>query len=87
MTYVGPPMWPTCVSNLGDSLAFTDDLANILTQLYKYFIHPHLEYCSIIWDPHLLRDIESLCSPGLPQGMVLRHAEIPIHPERHSYSR
>lgn len=31
-----------------------------LLQLYKSFIRPHLEYCSIVWDPHLLGDIESL---------------------------
>lgn len=38
----------------------TDSVMITLLQLYKCFIHPHLEYCSIIWDPHLLRDIESL---------------------------
>ena len=31
-----------------------------LLQLYKSFIRPHLEYCSIVWNPHLLGDIESL---------------------------
>ena len=24
-----------------------------LLQLYKSFIRPHLEYCAIVWDPHL----------------------------------
>ena len=28
-------MWPTCVSKLGDSLVFTDDLVNILTQSWS----------------------------------------------------
>ena len=31
-----------------------------LLQLYKSFIRPHLEYCSIVWSPYLLGDIESL---------------------------
>ena len=31
-----------------------------LLQLYKSFIRPHLEYCSVVWSPYLLRDIESL---------------------------
>jgi hypothetical protein len=35
------------------------DLVTLL-QLYKSFIRPHLEYCSIVWNPHLIRDIEPL---------------------------
>ena len=31
-----------------------------LLQLYKTFIRPHLEYCSIVWDPYLVKDIEAL---------------------------
>ena len=31
-----------------------------LLQLYKSFIRPHLEYCAIVWDPHLSKDIEAL---------------------------
>ncbi len=31
-----------------------------LLQLYKSFIRPHLEYCAIVWDPHLLKDVEAL---------------------------
>ena len=31
-----------------------------LLQLYKTFIRPHLEYCSIMWDPYLVKDIEAL---------------------------
>jgi hypothetical protein len=31
-----------------------------LLQLYKSFIRPHLEYYSIVWNPHLIGDIESL---------------------------
>ena len=27
-----------------------------LLQLYKTFISPHLEYCSIVWDPYLSKD-------------------------------
>ena len=30
-----------------------------LLQLYKTFIRPHLEYCSIVWDPYLVKDNES----------------------------
>ena len=31
-----------------------------LLRLYKSFIRPHLDYTSIVWNPHLKRDIESL---------------------------
>ena len=31
-----------------------------LLQLYKTFIRPELEYCSIVWDPYLAKDIEVL---------------------------
>ena len=33
---------------------------SILLQLYKSFIRPHLEYCAIVWDPHLCKDVEAL---------------------------
>ena len=51
------------------------DTATLL-QLYKSFIRPHLEYCSIVWDPYHVGDIESLekvkiHSSGLPQELVL----------------
>ena len=31
-----------------------------LLQLYKSFIRPHLEYCSMVWDPLLNKDKEAL---------------------------
>ena len=31
-----------------------------LLQLYKSFVRPHLEYCSIMWNPYLAGDIEAL---------------------------
>ena len=31
-----------------------------LLHLFKTFVRPHLEYCSTVWDPHLLGDIEAL---------------------------
>ena len=31
-----------------------------LLQLYKSFIRPHLEFGAIVWDPHLLKDVDSL---------------------------
>ena len=31
-----------------------------LLQLYKTFIRPHLEYCSIVWNPYLAKDTEAL---------------------------
>ena len=31
-----------------------------LLQLYKAFIRPHLEYCAIVWDSHLLKDMDAL---------------------------
>ena len=34
--------------------------AKTLLQLYKTFIRPHLEYCCIVWDPHLAKDAEAL---------------------------
>ena len=37
-----------------------------LLQLYKTFIRPHLEYCSIVyvWDPYLAKDIEAIYWEG-----------------------
>ena len=34
--------------------------AKTLLQLYKTFIRPRLEYCCIVWDPHLAKDTEAL---------------------------
>ena len=31
-----------------------------LLQLYKSFVRPHLEYCSVVWNPYLVGDIEAL---------------------------
>ena len=33
---------------------------NTLLQLYISFIRPHLEYCSAVWDPYLIKDMETL---------------------------
>ena len=32
----------------------------ILTQLYKVFVRPHLEYCQQVWAPYLQKDIDIL---------------------------
>ena len=34
----------------------------ILTRLYTTLIHPCLEYCCAVWDPHLPKDIDKLKS-------------------------
>lgn len=34
--------------------------SSTLLQLYKSFIRPHLEYCSVVWNPYLVCDIEAL---------------------------
>ena len=31
-----------------------------LLQLYKSFVRPHLEYCSVVWNPYLAGDIDAL---------------------------
>ena len=31
-----------------------------MLQLYKAFIRPHLDYCSMVWDPYLVKDTEAL---------------------------
>ena len=33
---------------------------DLMLQLYKSLIHPHLEYASQVWDPHLLKDVNNL---------------------------
>ena len=33
---------------------------SVLLKLYLSFIRPHLEYATIVWDPHLKRDIKAL---------------------------
>ena len=32
----------------------------LFTTLYITFVHPHLEYCVSIWNPHLARDVNTL---------------------------
>jgi len=34
----------------------------ILTRLYTTLIHPLLEYCCAVWDPHLQKDFDKLKS-------------------------
>ena len=34
--------------------------AKTLLQLYKTFMRPHLEYCSIVWDLYLAKDSEAI---------------------------
>ena len=35
-------------------------LTKSLTILYKTFVHPQLEFCVSIWNPHLAHDIDIL---------------------------
>jgi len=28
----------------------------VILQLYKYLVQPHLEYCAVVWRPHLQKD-------------------------------
>ena len=28
----------------------------VILQLYKYLVQPHMEYCSAVWRPHLQKD-------------------------------
>ena len=35
-------------------------VASCAVLLNYSFIRPHLEYCAIVWDPHLTKDIEVL---------------------------
>jgi hypothetical protein len=64
--YLDPPMWPICVSKPGGSLVFfTDDSVDMLTQplsssSISCSFAPIWEYCSIVWNPYLVGDIESL---------------------------
>jgi len=33
---------------------------NILLNLYKLLVRPHLEYCTVAWSPHYVKDKEQL---------------------------
>ena len=33
---------------------------NILLNLYKSLVRPHLEYCTVVWSPHYVKDKELL---------------------------
>ena len=39
---------------------FLNQLVTTLKQLCAAFIHPHLEYATTDWDPHLSKDIQEL---------------------------
>ena len=70
-----------------------------LLQLYISFIRPHLEYCSAVWDPYLLKDVEILEKTqkfGLKMCLkdwssdysdLMITAKIPTLSSRHSQAR
>ena len=70
-----------------------------LLQLYISFIRPHLEYCSAVWDPYLIKDVEILEKTqkfGLKMCLkdwssdysdLLTTAKIPTLSSRHSQAR
>jgi len=31
---------------------------SVLIPLYKSMVRPHLEYCSVVWSPHFVKDKE-----------------------------
>ena len=37
---------------------FVDRSSDTIITLYKSLVRPHLEYCSQIWSPHLMKDIK-----------------------------
>ena len=60
--------WSTHITNLCNKIRkligllyqrfYRNADTNTLLQLYKTFIRPHLEYCSIVWDPYLARKVQ-----------------------------
>ena len=70
-----------------------------LLQLYISFIHPHLEYCTAVWDPYLTKDIELLekiqkfglkvCMKDWSSGYdeLLSKTNVPSLAKRHSQAR
>ena len=70
-----------------------------LLQLYKALIRPHLEYCSIVWDPLFIKDKEALekvqrfglrmCLKdwSLDQNQLLQLSKVASLSERRSQAR
>jgi len=37
---------------------FLDRSTEIFTRLYKNLVRPHLQYCCLVWNPYLVKDIK-----------------------------
>ena len=85
---------------------YTENFIRMLKQahcynklLYIWFIRPHLDYCSAVWDPYLIKDVEILEKTqkfGLKMYLkdsssdysdLMTSAKIPTLSSRHSQAR
>ena len=63
-----------------------DRSSDTIITLYKSLVRPHLEYCSQIWSPHLMKDIKLIESVQWRATKLVQRIEYLSYDERLQYA-